>query len=88
MGRSARAGPFSRSHEVSTTRILLELGSVILLVGGTFGLGRILLRPAAQRADRKMAVSRSAENASRLLVVTAGLSVMMALFAVIWRITP
>lgn len=73
---------------MSTTRTLLELGSVILLVGGTFGLGRILLRPAAQRADRKMAVSRSAENASRLLVVTAGLSVMMALFAVIWRITP
>ena len=73
---------------MSTTKTLLELGSVILLVAGAFGLGRMLLRPAAQRADRKMAVSPSAENASRLLVVTVGLSVMMALFAVIWRITP
>ena len=73
---------------MSSTRTLLELGSVILLAAAAFGLGRMLLRPAAQRADRKMAVSRSAENASRLLVVTAGLSVMMALFAVIWRFTP
>lgn len=73
---------------MSTTKTLLELGSVILLVAGAFGFGRMFLRPAAQRTDRKMAVSPSAENASRLLVVTVGLSVMMALFAVIWRFTP
>lgn len=73
---------------MSTTKTLLEVGSVILLLAGVLGLGRMLLRPAAQRADLKMAVSASAENASRLLLVTVGLSVIMALFAVIWRFTP
>lgn len=70
---------------MSSPIILFELGSMILLVAGAFGLGRMFLRPAAQRADRKMAVSQSAENASRLLVVTVGLSVILAVVAVVWR---
>lgn len=73
---------------MSTIRTLLELGSVILVAAAAVGLGRLLLRPAAQRGDREMAASPSAENASRLLVVAVGLSVMMALFAVVWRFTP
>jgi hypothetical protein len=87
------AGPqgparFSRSDDVSLTITLLELGSLVLLIGAGLGLGRMFLRPAAQRADRKMAMSPSAENASRLLVLILGLSVIMAVFAVIWRFAP
>jgi hypothetical protein len=35
-----------------------------------------------------MSLSPSAENASRLLVLILGLSVIMAVFAVIWRFVP
>jgi hypothetical protein len=48
----------------------------------------MFLRPAAQRVDRKMSLSPSAENASRLLVLILGLSVIMAVFAVVWRFVP
>ena len=73
---------------MSPTIILVELGSVVLLAAAVLGLGRMYLRPATQRVDRKMAVSRSAENASRLLVATLGLSMIIALFAVIRHFVP
>lgn len=70
------------------TGTILEFGSLFLLVAAGLGLGRMFLRPAAQRVDRKMSLSPSAENASRLLVLILGLSVIMAVFAVIWRFVP